>query len=117
MCNAVRLGSKSICTIKSSSFFQQQLLLIATRQLKFSHIETNCKDNISALFYRISDIKPEDEGVYMCIASNQYGQSEPLIHTIEVAKDPQTAVKAPAIAAADSVKEGDEVRRALRCSM
>ena len=53
----------------------------------------------------------------MCIASNQYGQSEPLIHTIEVAKDPQTAVKAPAIAAADSVKEGDEVRRALHRSM
>ncbi|XP_067947545.1 basement membrane-specific heparan sulfate proteoglycan core protein-like [Watersipora subatra] len=38
---------------------------------------------------RISDIKPDDAGVYLCRATNGYGVSEPLLHTIEVGSAPR----------------------------
>ena len=59
---------------------------------------------------RISDIKPEDGGVYMCMARNQYGVSAPLVHTIEVGRAaPQPPVEPPVITGASSTKLGSSV--------
>lgn len=38
------------------------------------------------MFCSIQNIQPEDAGTYSCIARNEYGESEPLRHTIVVTR-------------------------------
>lgn len=65
------------------------------------------------LCFRILNIQPEDSGEYMCRARNQFGQSDPLIHTIIVEDGrpalPPTQVSPPEITAADTAEIGKTV--------
>ena len=57
--------------------------------------------------YRILNIQPEDSGEYMCRARNQFGESEPLVHTIVV--EDGRASSLPTIEAPDTADLGETV--------
>jgi len=56
---------------------------------------------------RITNAQPEDAGVYLCTARNEFGQSEALQHTVVIGDS--ASVQPPTITGPTNTKPGETV--------